>query len=120
MAGVGNSCCAGWSWRFHLWPLPRSRHCRRIEERHLEPVDLLKGTAGDALEIAIHAGGRLDDAADLLFAFGPEPQRGLSLAIEILLHRRELLDDRLDAMLEARAGQITVDQLHLGLLPLPR
>src|SRR6185312_9949065 len=100
--------------------LSRSRHRRRIEERHLEPVDLLEGAAGNPLKIAIHAGGRLDHAADLFLALGPESDRRLFLAVEILLHRRELLDDGLDAVLEAGAGQITVDHFHLRLLPLPR
>src|SRR6185437_2516129 len=127
-ASVALCCCRFSPAPATMTPLPlaqrsalsRSRHRRRIEERHLEPVDLLEGAAGDALKIAIHAGGRLDHAADLFLALGPESDRRLFLAVEILLHRRELLDDSLDAVLEAGAGQVAVDHFHLCLLSLPR
>jgi hypothetical protein len=40
----------------------------------------------------------------------------LPLAVEVILHVRELLDDGVDAVTEAGAGQVLIDHLHFGLL----
>ena len=44
---------------------------RPIEQRHFQPGDFLQRPACDALQVAIEAGHRLDDAVDLFFALRP-------------------------------------------------
>ena len=98
--------------------------CREIQQAlEFQPFDFLKGFAGDALKIAVHADGGLHDTVDLFFALGPLPGDGFSLAIEIFAHGGESLDNRLYALTESRAGEVLVNHFHLCLLPfgcLPR
>jgi hypothetical protein len=85
----------------------------------LESFNLLKGSAGDPLKIAVHPCRRLDDAPDLPFSFRPKARHGLALAVEVRLHFRELFNDGFDAMSETSPRQILIHHLHLGLLALP-
>ena len=75
-------------------PQPRSRAA--VEQRQLQPVDFLQRPASDALQVAVQPGRRLDDAANLLFALGPQPHHCLAFAVEVGLHVAEPLDHGLD------------------------
>jgi hypothetical protein len=66
------------------------------KERHFQAFDFQKVSASDALQVAIEPRRRFDDAANLLFAFRPEPHHCLALAVEVGLHVTEVLDDGLD------------------------
>jgi hypothetical protein len=64
--------------------------------------------------------GRATDTFDnLLSTLCPEPHHCLAFAVEVGLHVAEPLDDGLDPVPEPGAGQVLVDQLHLGLLASP-
>ena len=72
--------------------------------------------AGDALEVAVHADGRLHDAVDLFLAFGPLFGNGFPLSIEVFAHGRESFNNRLNSLAEALTGEILIDHFHLRLL----
>ena len=93
---------------------------RGVEEFEVEGVDLLEGFAGDALEVAVEAGGGFEDAGDFGFAFGPLFEDDFAFLVEVVLHRGEGFDDGFDAVLELRAREILVDVLGLGLQTLSR
>ena len=57
-----------------------------------------------------------EHAVELLLAFGPQPRHGGALALEIGLHFGEFFDDGLDAVAEARAGEVRIHHLGLRLL----
>src|SRR6202030_161138 len=71
---------------------------------------------GDALEVAVKPGGGIEHAPELLLALSPQPRHGGALAIEVGLHVGELFHDGLDAVAEARAGEVRIHHLSLGLL----
>src|SRR3954469_3486703 len=89
-----------------------------VDHQDIQALDVGHGAAGDALEIAVEAGGGVEHATELLLALGPQPHHGLAFAVEVRLHLGEALDDGVDAVTESRAGQVGIDQLHLALLAL--
>ena len=70
-----------------------------------QPFDLLYRLSSNSLQIPVDARRRLHGLVNLLFALGPLLCNGLLLFVEILMSRREGLDDLLDAMAELRAGE---------------
>src|SRR4051795_13621083 len=88
------------------------------KKRHLQTLDLLKASPRDTLQVAIHPSRRLDHTSDLLLALGPKSDGCPAFMVQILLHRREPLDDRLDAVPEPLTGEILINHLHLRLLTL--
>src|SRR4051812_46726668 len=91
---------------------------RRVQELHVEAVDLLDSAPGDALHVADHADRRADRYRDLLLALGPLLGHELAFAVEVLAHVVKLLDQRRDAMAKLWPGQVLIDHLGLGLLAL--
>lgn len=80
--------------------------------------DLRHRFAGNCLQVANHANRRFDHQDNLRFPLRLLAADEFPLTVEILAHVVELLDDGLDALTEFVAGQIMIDLLHLGLLPL--
>jgi hypothetical protein len=87
-----------------------------IEQRQLQPVDFQEAAARNALQVAVQPGRGFHDAANLFFALCPKPHHRLAFAVEVGLHVAEPFDDGLDPVPEPRAGQVLVDEFHLGLL----
>src|SRR5262245_12629923 len=87
-----------------------------FKQREIKPVKFLDTLSRDALEIAIHAGGSIYNAANLLFTLCPESCHRFSLFVQVVVHFAEFLDNCLDSMAEARASEVLVHQLHLRLV----
>lgn len=76
----------------------------------LQPLDFLYRLPGNALQITVHVRRRLHDPINLRFPFGPLIGNGF-----LSLSRSSCIDDGLDAMAEARPGEILINHLRLGL-----
>ena len=83
----------------------------------VEGGNRLHAASGNALHVAIHAGGRLQHVEQVLLALGPLPQHESLLLLQFLLLGAEVLNDGIDPVLEMRAGEIVVHLLHLPRLP---
>ena len=97
---------------------PSFGRVKSLKEWKIQAGDLGHRLAGDRLQVSDHSDGRLDDGEYQRFALRPLPGHELAFLIEVVPHVVELLDDRIDALLELRTRQKVVDLLHLGLLSL--
>ena len=85
----------------------------RGKHADLKTFNLIEILAGNSLQIAVHAGRRIEHSVNLSLALCPEPGHGLAFSIEIFLHVGEFLDNRFDAIPKAWTREVLVDHSHL-------
>ena len=91
-----------------------------IEKRYLQSFDFEQAPPRNPLQVAVQPRRRFDDAANLRFALCHSRIIVLRSRSRSACIVAEAFDNGLDPMPEAWAGEVLVDQLHLGLLPFPR
>src|SRR5262245_27361304 len=77
-------------------------------------LEIRQFSTREALKIAVDAANAVFDALQLLCATRPVPRHRTPLLFEIGAHLCERANHRLDALTELGAGQVGVQELHLG------
>jgi len=67
-----------------------------VDQRQRDSVDFFERLASNALKISAHTGGRLNNTADLRFAFRPKTDHRFAFHVEVRLHLGKFLDDRFE------------------------